>query len=310
MELEAYKFDNLNFRFYEHYDVIGELYYDREHRDWVVETGQDLPENLSLIDIIRKDETIGPMLDILPKVHSFQIGFQIPDWHSIDMYPLLDDDEYGVKILGELDECLNPVAPSYNVHLFEHVLEDMKDLDHVFSIVNDLDSIGSGYLGIAVYKDNCLIETLQSPCSKAFSIILDLSKQMNSDDRKHVIKHWIFELIKMQKFAIFLDIIKTRNEETEHFTMIEEQCEYVMNEAFRKVFEFITGTHNFLVSAGNDDTPTLTKNVYKISTMPESIKEWFLELDKCACSNQMAWRILVDKNIEFSDIEKAYAVIK
>ena len=59
----------------------------------------------------------------------------------------------------------------------------------------------------------------------------------------------------MQKFAIFLDIIKKCNEETEHFTMIEELCEYVMNEAFRKVFEFITSTHNSLVSAGNDDTP-------------------------------------------------------
>jgi hypothetical protein len=287
MKIVEKNFKNMRFYYIEDYDIAAELFFNSKSQNWEVKTDDLNAADFNLIKMVKNDEVVGQLLDFLPKNHIFHIKFQIPELHEEDIYPHLDREESKVIIHEEVDENRNLVKEySFNISDFKTEIYDIEDYAHYLSILDNLDSISSGYIGIQARGsfEGRIISV--DEFSKSYNLLSEFF-----DTKSDAI---LYEIMKRQELTIFKEI----------YPQYKEQCEKVLNNIFKKVFEFIVDQNNkFKVC-----------NIENFVDLPHSIKVWDIKnkevkLESKLSYSLIAWRNFIELDIDYADIEQTYKII-
>lgn len=310
LEDHEVKFEDCKFHFLEFYDCCASLYFDEKNKEWALNPTSIILSNdgeeekeFDLLAMVKKDEDVGPMLEYLPKDHEFTLFFQIPEVHKAEVYPHMASEPgcFDVKIESEWlknDEHVKQL--SYNRGMFEMPV-DVTSIEHLASILSDLDSIGSHYIGVvAVAPTMHRIEFY----SNSFMTLTELICCSFEDNTLEVTGEPLFDLIKQQKLGILLDVYS-------HVPEYKENGLKIQNEILKTVHDYMMET----VHTKSDEENA--NRVRVIKSCPKSIQRWFVEtVDLWAESkyqgnlSKMWWRVLLDLDVSFDDLYEAYQKIK
>lgn len=303
------KFEDCKFHFLEFYDCCASLYFDDKNKEWalypssMISSNEDEEEKeFDLLAMVKKDEDVGAMLEYLPKDYEYTLFFQIPEIHKAEIYPHLSSDPgcFCVKIESEwLKSGGHVKEASYNRNLFEMPVE-VTSIEHLATILNDLDSIGSHYIGVVATSPK--VPSIEF-YSESFMTLTELLSCSFEDNTLEVIGDPLFDLLKQQKLGILLDVYS-------HVPEYKENGLKIQNEILKTV-------HDYMMETVQHPEKENGNNVAVIKSCPESIQHWFIEMvDMWAESkyqgnlSKMWWRVLLDLNVSFDDLHEAYQKIK
>lgn len=289
--------DNYILMFEELKTVKARLYYKDE---WKLNPGK-YDANLlqfDLMKILLNDDVAKELLEFFPKNHAFDIIFQIPEAYAdglgYELFPFIDDEKTSIKIVAEYDENDNLLTENHCFDIDKYItrIHDVVDNYQVMKILDNLDTISSGYVGIR-YIDKVTKET-DVIISESFQLLQYMLIFHNNEDAPNL-KEILFELVKKQQLFTYLQI----------FPKYKDEGEFVLNVILRKVFDFIA-------DATDPKLPNSAANLEKIKTFDQEIQDWV----KLAFENYMdnrkisfsiwLWRTMLQLNISYDQIDSIY----
>lgn len=251
-----------------------------------------------LMKILLNDDVAKELLEFFPKNHSFDIIFQIPEAYAdglgYELFPFVDDEKTSIKIVAEYDENDRLMIENHCFDIDKYItrIHDVVDNYQLLKILDNLDAVSSGYVGIR-YIDKTTKET-DVLISESFQL-LQYMLIFHNDENAPNIKEVLFDLIKKQQLFTYLHI----------FPKFKDDGEFVLNVMLRKVFDFIT-------DATDPKLPSSKENLEKIKTFDQEIQDWV----KLAFENYMdnrkisfsiwLWRTMLQLNISYDQIDSIY----
>jgi hypothetical protein len=289
--------DNYILMFEELKTVKARLYYKDE---WKLNPDK-YDANLlqfDLMKILLNDDVAKELLEFFPKNHAFDIIFQIPEAYAdrlgYELFPFIDDEKTSIKIVAEYDENDSLLTENHCFDIDKYItrIHDIVDNYQVLKILDNLDTISSGYVGIR-YIDKTTKET-DVIISESFQLLQYMLIFHNNEDAPNL-KEILFELVKKQQLFTYLHI----------FPKYKDEGEFVLNVMLRKVFDFIT-------DVTDPKLPNSAANLEKIKTFDQEIQDWV----KLAFENYMdnrkisfsiwLWRTMIQLNISYDQIDSIY----
>lgn len=236
--------ENLNsytFYFLENYDVDCTIGF-KDNEMIIYDTNLDFKEKQDIIDLIKEDKIITEFFEFMPHNHRFEIHIQIPSKHKEDIYPLCSDDKPRIIVFAEYDEEYNICEPSFCVDDFKQEIK-IKTYTQLYSMLENLECISSGYMGIEAFKDdedcNKEINLMIAP---SYLLLMKLLKSKN-------VKENLYEIMKRQELSILKD----------YYPQYKDDADYVLNVMFKKMYDIVK------------QETTIKKNYDKL---PKEIKLW------------------------------------
>lgn len=260
--------------FQEKYDCECNLVYDSGA--WMLnEFNKRLPQ-FDFMKMVLNDEIFGEILDFLPKDRFYRIGFQIGN--DIDTYPHLLPDETCVRLIYETDKYNNLLEPTLNLTDMKPEIVDIIDSNHLYSIWNNLDGIGSGYCGVEVVsiKHNTYLNVL---CD-SYMILTDILDGVD-------VKSNLFELLKRQELKIF----------TNMYPEFNELADNILNVKTKNLFDKLA--EQFFPHSRDEKF---------IDGLPDIIKLWYYNTQKTKITSKLSpsillWREMINLDVCLSDID-------
>lgn len=289
--------DNYVLMFEELKTVKARLYYKDE---WKLNPDK-YDANLlqfDLMKILLNDDVAKELLEFFPKNHAFDIIFQIPEAYAdrlgYELFPFIDDEKTSIKIVAEYDENDSLLTENHCFDIDKYItrIHDVVDNYQVLKILDNLDTISSGYVGIR-YIDKVTKET-DVIISESFQLLQYMLIFHNNEDAPNL-KEILFEFVKKQQLFTYLHI----------FPKYKDEGEFVLNVMLRKVFDFIT-------EATDPKLPNSAANLEKIKTFDQEIQDWvklafenYIENRKISFSIWL-WRTMIQLNISYDQIDSIY----
>lgn len=251
-----------------------------------------------LMKILLNDDVAKELLEFFPKNHAFDIIFQIPEAYAdglgYELFPFVDDEKTSIKIVAEYDENDQLMIENHCFDIDKYItrIHDVVDNYQVLKILDNLDAVSSGYVGIR-YIDKATKET-DVIISESFQFLQYMLIFHNNENAPNL-KEVLFDLIKKQQLFTYLHI----------FPKYKDEGEFVLNVMLRKVFDFIT-------DATDPKLPNSAANLEKIKTFDQEIQNWV----KLAFENYMdnrkisfsiwLWRTMLQLSISYDQIDSIY----
>lgn len=288
-------------RYKEEKTVQSILKFNFENNEWeiipnsFVKNEKDI--SFDLMKMMHKHEDIGPLLSFLIKEHTYTVIFQIPEFDgNYNVYPFLEENEVGIKILDEYDENQKIVKEScFDTEKMIMPLYDVEDVEHLYHILEKLDSISSGYVGVELidYENNKLISIFSHS-----AILLDKSYE---DISIHGPENFCFELIKRNEMTIYNEIYEDEN--------IKKASDFVLNTVLKTVFGVLIEAMNLA------NKPAMESAMIKLQKMPKEIRDLYsvtltILMDSKLSPSVMLWRQMVQRDIGYDMIKQAFDAIQ
>lgn len=301
--IESNQITDLNkyfIRYKENFDCIVMMRFDFNSYEWKLEPFETISNETMTFDLmkmIQKHEEINPLLSFLIKEHSYMISFQIPDYSgNYNIYPYLDEGDVDIKIINEYDKNNKLVKDTcFNKEKMMMPLQDIEDIDHLYRILEKLDSISSGYTGVEIidYENNKLISI-----DSHSSMIMKTEYEQISI---HGPENFCFELIKRNEMTIYNEIYEEE--------LIQKCSDHVLNEVLKSVFTVLVDGMNLA------NKPLSDKCLFMIQRMPQEIKDLFnvslsILMESKLSPSLIIWRQIVERDIDYDTILNAYETLK
>lgn len=289
--------DKYFIRYKEYSDCETILKFDFTDNEWKLEPisyiVNDKNIRFDLMKMIHKHEELGPLLSFLIKEHSYLVTFQIPEYSgNLNIYPYIDEDEVGIRIVNEYDKNNKLVKEfCFDREKMMMSLYDIEDVNHLYRILEKLDSISSGYLGVDIidYQNNKIV-TIQSHSA----LIMDKEREQISI---YGPENFCFELIKRNEMTIFNEIYDDEN--------IMKASDFVLNTVLKSVFSVLVDGMNFI------NKPLMDQCLSKIQNMPQEIKDLYnvslsILMESKLSPSLIIWRQIIERDIDYNTIRIAY----
>jgi len=296
--------DNYILMFEELKTVKARLYYKDE---WKLNPDKYDANRMQfdLMKILLNDDVAKELLEFFPKNHAFDIIFQIPEAYAdglgYELFPFIDDEKTSIKIVAEYDENDNLLTENHCFDIDKYItrIHDVVDNYQVLKILDNLDTISSGYVGIR-YIDKITKETdvIISESFKLFQHLLMMKNAEHNETMEEFKKETLFELIKKQQLYTYTQI----------FPEFQTTGEFVMNVMTRKVFDFLS-------EAADRRLPNSAKCLDHLSSLDPVIKDWFkVSFEKFLENKKISfpiwlWRTMIQLDLSYTQINSVYQSI-
>jgi hypothetical protein len=287
-------------RYKEEKTFQGVLKFNFENLEWeIIPNSYIVNEkgvSFDLMRMIYKHEDIGPLLSFLIKDHTYSVIFQIPEFYeNYNVYAFLEENEVGIKILDEYDERGKILKETcFDNEKMVMPLYDIEDVEHLYRILEKLDSISSGYVGVELidYENNKLISIFSHS-----AILLDKSYE---DISIHGPENFCFELIKRNEMTIYNEIYEDE--------IIKKASDFVLNTVLKTVFGVLIEAMNLA------NKPVMELAMIKLQKMPKEIRDLYsvtltILMDSKLSPSVMLWRQMIQRDIGYDMIKQAFDTI-
>lgn len=280
--------DHIKFYFAERYDYRSYLSFDENSQNWILKPNSTT-EKYDLLKMIKNHEELGEMLDFLPKDRIYDICFQIPELHEVDMYPWIEEGKCAIKIIAELGKNYDLLEPITNIDKNLCAVQDINSSKDFQRVLNNLETIGSGYYGIMIYDyKEQLVYIYEAPCSFHLKYIINetgniIQKQMSA-----------WEIIKMGYVKILEELYP---KEAVFVTDIQNNI--------------IVPVFNFLINVVDLNKKLDEQAIEVLKNAPEEVKKLINYATENRLNNAVnMWRAIINHNISFEDMNKMYTLIQ